>query len=132
MHDFDMINLIPLKDNFSIYQSDIFQKIPIKIYESEFYSITKTKEELSIVTNCNFVFENYKINRDWKGFKIGGILDFLMVGIIHEITKPLKENGISTFVISTFNTDYIFVKSNCFTEALEIFKKTANIKIVDS
>jgi hypothetical protein len=56
-----MINLSPLTDNYTIYQINNSQKIPTPILESEFYSITKTKEEISIVTNCDTHFEDLKL-----------------------------------------------------------------------
>jgi hypothetical protein len=80
-----MINLISLTDNYTIYQINNSQKIPTLILESEFYSITKTKEEISIVTNCDTHYEDLKSDRDWRGFKVEGILDFTLIGIINEI-----------------------------------------------
>jgi uncharacterized protein len=124
-----MISLIPLTDNYTIYQLKDYQKIPTSILESGFYSITKTSEEISIVTNCNEYFENFKSDNDWRGFKVEGILDFSLIGIINNITKPLKDFGISVFVISTFNTDYIFVKKEAFQDAIQILKMTDNINI---
>ena len=66
----------------------------------------------------------------WKGLKVDGILDFSLVGILHDLTKPLKENGISVFVLSTFNTDYLFVKKESFEKALDIFSSEKNIRII--
>ena len=126
-----MVNLIPLTDNFTIYQLSDNQKIPSQIIDSGFYSITKTSDEVSIVTNCNIIFEDLKSSRDWKGFKVEGILDLSLVGIINYITKPLKDNNISVFIVSTFNTDYLFVKSESFNRAVEIFRRTENINIRD-
>jgi hypothetical protein len=77
----------------------------------------------------NLLGVNTKSDTDWQGFKVEGILDFSLIGIINEITKPLKDNKISVFVISTFNTDYIFVKKESFQKANEIFKMTENINI---
>jgi hypothetical protein len=124
-----MINLIPLTENFVIYQLKNGNKIPSPILNSNFYSITKTSDEISIVTDYVTRIENLKSNTDWKCFKVAGILDFSAVGIINEITEPLKNNKISVFVISTFNTDYIFVKKEHFYKTIEIFKKMDNIHI---
>ena len=126
-----MINLIPLADNFTIYQLNDDQKIPSQIFNSGFYSLTKTGDEVSIVTNCSVNIENLKSSSDWRGFKVEGILDLSLTGIINDITKPLNDNKISVFVISTFNTDYIFVKSESFNKAIEIFKMSENINIKD-
>lgn len=124
-----MINLIPLSDIYSIYQLTDKQEVPFEIISSGFYSITKTKEEISIITNCSTDFEFLKSNIKWKGFKVQGVLDFSLVGIINDITKPLKDNGISVFVLSTFNTDYIFVNADSFDKSIEVFNCTENIRI---
>lgn len=124
-----MINLVPLVETFSIYQLTNKQEIPVEIISSGFYSITKTIDEISIVTSCNLDFESLKSSKNWKGFKVNGILDFSLVGIINDLTKPLKDNGISVFILSTFNTDYLFVKEECFDRAIDIYKFTDNIMI---
>lgn len=126
-----MINLIPLVGSYSIYQLNTNQNIPTQIYDSGFYSITKTADEVSIVTNSTFNFDNVKSSCDWKGFRVEGILDFSLIGIINDITKPLKDNKISVFVISTFNTDYIFIKRESFNRAIELLNLTENINVRD-
>lgn len=127
-----MISLIPLPDNYSIYQTTDKQEIPDEIISSGFYSITKTNDEISIVTNCNTEFDFLKSSKNWKGFMVEGILDFSLTGIINDITKPLKDNGISVFVISTFNTDYVFIKEEHFDRATDIFRLTENIRIKEN
>jgi hypothetical protein len=124
-----MINLIPLVDTFCIYQLTDKQEIPIEIISSGFYSITKTDDEISIVTSCNLDFNFQKSSKNWKGFMVNDVLDFSLVGIINDITKPLKDRGISVFVLSTFNTDYLFVKEEYFERAIHIYKFTDNIMI---
>jgi hypothetical protein len=124
-----MIDLIALKDDYSIYQLGINQPIPSQIFDSGFYSVTRTDDEISIVSNCKPDLEDAKCIRNWKGFKVDGILDFSLVGILNDITKPLKDNNISVFVISTFNTDYVFVKEESFARAITILKATHNIVV---
>ena len=117
-----MISLIPLNDIYSIYQFADEQEIPLEIITSGFYSITRTQDEISVVTNCITDFEFLKSSKKWKGFKVDGMLDFSLVGIIHELTKPLKENGIAVFVLSTYNTDYLFVKAENFDRSVDIYR----------
>ena len=50
----------------------------------------------------------------WRGLKISGILDFGMVGVIAKISGILAQAQISVFVVSTYNTDYIFIKTEAF------------------
>lgn len=60
------------------------------------------------------------IERDdgWKGFRIQGVLDFSLIGILSKISGILAENNIGIFAVSTFNTDYILVKAENFERAL--------------
>ena len=64
------------------------------------------------------------IKRDdgWKAFCIQGILDFSLIGILSKIAAILADNDISIFVASTYNTDYVFVKSQNYQRGLEILK----------
>ena len=43
-------------------------------------------------------------------FRIEGILDFSLIGILSEISALLADNRIRIFAISTYNTDYIMTK----------------------
>ena len=126
-----MINLIVLQEEFSIIQVKIDQPIPASVFDSSFYSITKTNDEISIIVNKDIEIPFARISKGWKGFKVEGILDFSMVGIIYNLIAPLKENGISVFVTSTYNTDYLFVKESSFQKSVEIFEKTGYIILKD-
>ena len=59
------------------------------------------------------------IQRDdgWKVFRIQGVLDFSLIGIMAEIAKLPAEHGISIFALSTYNTDYILVKKEHYQKA---------------
>ena len=122
-----MITLIPLDDQFTIYQLSDFKAVPSEIYNAGFFSVTSTGDEISVVTNCKTKFPDLKSNEGWKCFRVDGILDFSLVGIINEITAPLKDNKIPVYVLSTFNTDYIFVKDESFRKALEVFRLSGSI-----
>lgn len=87
----------------------------------EFYFIGKTEEEVSVVCITENTPEN-TTNRDdgWKGFRVQGVLDFSLVGILSELSAILANNQIGIFAVSTFNTDYIFVKKENFEKALDV------------
>jgi uncharacterized protein len=124
-----MITLIPLEDNFTIYQVPKYSDIQSHIFESGFFSITSTGDEISVVTNSILKSDNLKASEGWKGFRVEGILDFSLVGIINSITQLLKDNKISVLVISTFNTDYVFVRRESFDHAIEVFKSSDSITV---
>ena len=81
----------------------------------------KTGEENSLVCMTTDVPTNVTQRDDGgNAFRIQGILDFSLVGILAEIAQILAENKISIFAISTFNTDYILIKKENYQRALDI------------
>ena len=93
-------------------------------WNTEYCFIGKTEDENSLVCFTSYVPQN-AIKRDngWKAFRIQGILDFSMIGILSRISGILAKESISVFAVSTFNTDYIFVKNRNYEKALEILKQ---------
>lgn len=56
----------------------------------------------------------------WRGFRIQGVLDFSLVGILSKLSGILAEHKIGIFAVSTYNTDYILVKEENFERALDV------------
>ena len=89
--------------------------------DSGFYFIGRTDEEISLVCRTEDVPEK-TVERDdgWKGFRIRGIIDFSLIGILSGLSAILAENRIGIFAVSTFNTDYILVKAENFDRAMRV------------
>ena len=79
---------------------------------SEFLSVIRTSDELSIVCNHDSIPEGCKSELDWKILKVIGPLDFSLTGILASLSGLLAAARISIFAVSTYDTDYIFVKSD--------------------
>lgn len=95
-----------LEDNFSVLQYD---NMPYGL--DGVYFTAKTDDEVSVMCKTEIIPDGYIKKEDgFRGLKIEGTLDFGLFGIISRITSILADNDIGVFVISTFNTDYIFVK----------------------
>lgn len=87
----------------------------------EFYFIGKTDEELSLVIPTDVVpVEAIERDDGWRAFRIQGVLDFSLIGILSKISGLLADAGIGIFTVSTFNTDYILVKKENFEKALGV------------
>lgn len=94
------------------------ENIPTWIWESNFFSISKTVDELSIVCPVNLIPEDILCNKDWHALKVEGPLDFSLIGILSDLSTLLANEGISIFAISTFDTDYILVKTEHLNKAV--------------
>ena len=87
----------------------------------KFYFIGKTDEEISLVCKTEDTPVNTTDRDDgWKGFRIEGVLDFSLIGILSKISGILADNRIGIFAVSTYNTDYILVKKENFDKALGV------------
>lgn len=113
-----------LKDIYAIYKFNSYSDIPSRIYGSKFYSVAKTEDEISVVCKQSDYINNAKqIDKGWKVLKILGSFDFSLIGIIAEISKILYEYKIPIFTISTYETDYILVKSDDLDKAMDSLRK---------
>ena len=113
--------------DFSVCQVKDYSEIN---FENEYCFIGKTDEECSLVCFTENVPDNI-IKRDdnWKAFRIRGVLDFSLIGILSKIASLLAENQIGIFAISTYNTDYILTKKGNYDKALQVLSD-AGYKIV--
>ena len=88
---------------------------------ADFYFIGKTDEEVSLVCKTEDTPMNTIEREDgWRGFRIQGVLDFSLIGILSKLSGILAEHKIGIFAVSTYNTDYILVKEENFERALNV------------
>jgi putative acetyltransferase len=85
--------------------------IPSWATHGDVFSVTQTMDELSIVCRQEVVPEGVVCERDWRCLRVAGTMPFTVVGVLASLTAPLAGAGISVFVLSTFDTDYVLVKS---------------------
>jgi len=104
--------------DFTICKVSDFSQVNL---EKEYCFIGKTDEERSLVCLTEDVPSNAMVRDDgWKGFRIQGVLDFSLVGILSKITTLLAENQIGIFAVSTYNTDYVLTKTEAYEKALQV------------
>lgn len=86
-----------------------------------FCFVGKTDEEKSLVCLTSDVPANVTEREDgWKAFRIEGVLDFSLIGVLSEISGILAENQIGIFVVSTYNTDYVLTKKEDYQKAAAV------------
>lgn len=107
-----MISLTILEGTFTIHKLAADVPLPSQLDVTTFTWIARTDEELSIVCSSDIEISAAESNPDWACFKVLGPLDFSLTGILAGITDALAAAEISIFALSTFDTDYILVKSS--------------------
>lgn len=110
-----------IKQKFSVCKVKDLSKVD---FSDEFCFVGKTDEELSLVCSSESVPDNVTACDDgWRAFRIQGVLDFSLIGIIAKISTILADNKIGIFAVSTFNTDYVLTKKESFDKAIDVLEK---------
>jgi hypothetical protein len=94
-------------------------EIPAWAAGSVFFSVTRTLEELSVVTAETSVPTGVDASRGWRMFKVHGPFSFDETGVVAALANPLARVGVGIFVISTFDTDYLLVQDEEIPVAVE-------------
>lgn len=85
-------------------------KIPEWVYQSGFYSVTRSIDELSIICEEELVQNVSVASKGWRILKINSVLDLSLTGITAKFSKALADAGVNLSVVATYNTDYILVE----------------------
>jgi hypothetical protein len=100
--------------------------IPESATQGEFFSITRTADELSLVTAERNVPAGAKVAEGWRVFKVHGPFEFNEVGVLAALTEPLAREKVSIFVTSTFDTDYLLVREENLHAAISALQRAGH------
>lgn len=115
-------NITPLPGEYAIVKLGPVEPVPAWVDCGVFCSVTRTPEELSLLVEAAAVPHGLEMEIGWRGLKLEGPFPFDAIGILAGILNPLAEAGISILAVSTFDTDYVFVKTEKFDETLQILE----------
>jgi hypothetical protein len=113
------LTLTPLPGEFTVCKplEAIWQDRP-------FHFLCRTDDERSLVCPTPEAPENCEAREDgWRGLRVKGTLDFSLVGILARLSNALAAAGVSLFAVSTYDTDYLFVKVESYENALGALKE---------
>ena len=116
------LNLIVLDGDFAVSRLAPQERIPQWVPEAGFVSVTRTADEISIVCPAEVVPDGVKSEGDFTVLKIDGPLDFSLTGILLAVARPLADAGISIFALSTYDTDYVLVRTGDLAEAVPVLR----------
>jgi uncharacterized protein len=100
--------------------------VPDWATKGEFTSITRTAEELSIVCpleNCPAGASQIK---RWTCLKLEGPFEFSLTGVLLSFIRPLSENPVPIFALSTYDTDYVLIPEELKSDAIALLQKAGH------
>ena len=102
--------LTALPGEFSVWRLAAEEPLP-SLERGNFLSMTRTNDELSIVSPSADVPSGSQVEDGWRCLRVEGPLAFEMTGVLAELSAPLARAEIPIFVVSTYDTDYLMVKA---------------------
>jgi len=120
--DSTKIVLSILEETYIIHKLDQSTNLPEELIECEFYSLSNSQEELSLVCPEQMLIQSENNSPNWKCLKVAGPLDLNLTGILAGLSDTLSKAKISIFAISTFETDYVLIQKQVLETAKSALK----------
>jgi hypothetical protein len=96
--------------------------LPDWVEGGHFWSVTRSDSELSVVCREEDVPPDASAERGWCALEVAGPLDFSLTGVVASLVSPLADAAVPIFVLSTFDTDYLFVREADLPRAAEALR----------
>jgi uncharacterized protein len=113
------LTIIVLPGEYAICRLFATDEIPAWALQSSFYTVSKTPDELSVICEASMVPGSTKAEKGWCLLKIAAVLDLSLTGITAKFSSALAEAGINLCVVATYDTDYILIKEEKQTTAIQ-------------
>ena len=118
-----MMRFTLLDGRYAVVRLDPGAALPSWCHNGGFVTITRTAEELSIVAGEANVPDDVRAERGWRCLKLEGPIPFDTIGVAAKFTGALATAGVSVFVVSTFDTDYVLVKEEALPRAMDALRR---------
>ncbi len=97
-------------------------------FHAPFTFFGKTDTEFSLVCpTANVPPVTQECSSGWRGLRVCGQMDFSLTGVMAEIASTLAAASIPLFAVSTFDTDYVFLKAEHLERAKEALTARGHI-----
>jgi uncharacterized protein len=124
------MNLKTIPNEFAICTFKTPSDIPKDVFASSFWNITRVDASTTLICEVQFVSSADTVDPGWSAIEIEGPLKLSLTGVLSSVLQPLSESKISIFSISTYETDYILVKSASMKRARSALN-TAGFRFID-
>jgi len=120
------LELTLLPERFAISRLAADAPVPDWATQGPFYSVTRTADELSIVTELSRVPTGVQSQCGWRILKVHGPFVLSEIGVLVALAAPLAEAKVSLFAVSTFDTDYLLVASETLPAAIAALERAGH------
>jgi hypothetical protein len=122
-----VIRLVPQPHHLAVCRLSPGSGLASWMFDGPVWSITRMPDELSVVVDATRVPHAVPAEGPFSVFMVAGPLDFNLTGILARLTAPLAEAGIPVFVLSTYDTDYVLVRTQLASAAIAAWSAASGI-----
>jgi len=116
------VDLEILDGEYAVTQLAPDDQVPDWVQGPGFVNVSFCSDELSIVTPAARVPKDLKSDGGWTVLKLAGTFAFDLTGIALSVIRPLSENGLPVFLVSTYHRDYLLVRTRGLDRACELLR----------
>ncbi len=119
-----------LVDVFGILKLPPMHPFPDWLTKAPVFFVARTEDEFSVMCPQRFIPAGQDYNPGWSCLRVDGNLAFDEVGVAARISRPLADAGLSIFLVSTHDRDYVLIAEKDLQAALSIYE-SAGIRITN-
>lgn len=120
------LTLSVLPGQYAVHRFAAGTAVPAELLAADFCHISRTPEEVSVLCAAEFAPGSEHRFGPLAGLRVAGPLDFALLGILAELSKRLAEAEISVFAVSTYDTDYLYVRERELWDAIDALEKAGH------
>ena len=121
------MKLRTLPDSYAVVRLQPGSELPDWVDKGPFRCVTRTDNEVSVVCRDHDVPEGESVDRGWTVLEVMGPLDFSLAGVVASLVQPLADAELPIFVISTFESDYVLIRSSDLGRAADILEDAGHV-----
>jgi uncharacterized protein len=122
------LGLAVLPDQLAVHRLAADDPIPGWAHDGHgFVSITRTRDELSVVCDETAAPEGVARQPGWRCVQVLGPLDLSLVGVLASMIEPLAQAQLSVFAVSTYDTDYLLVRSDALDQVIATLRAAGHV-----
>lgn len=117
-----MPGLTLLPERLGVFRFDPSSPVPDLAGSTQLWSITRTRRELSVVAeegSCSWADAE---DPGWRCLYGAGPIPFDLPGIVAGISTTIAAQGLPVFVLSTFDSDLILLRSESLDQSLQALR----------
>lgn len=111
-----------LPDLFGIARLPPPQRFPAWLNDAALFFVAQTEDEYSIMCPQQHIPADVSYSSDYRCLRVDGDLAFDEIGVVARISGPLAEAGLSLFVVSTHDRDYVLVHISHLEQAITVYQ----------